>query len=65
MTIRITGEKIKNPEEKHPPENIIFSYVPEKSGDESLHNFMTQRLHELGIKRIEKGFSADEEEVDT
>ncbi|MBW1933599.1 MAG: hypothetical protein JRI56_11495 [Deltaproteobacteria bacterium] len=65
MTIRITGEKIKNPEEKHPPENIVFRYIPEKSEGESLHNFMMQRLHHLGMKKIEKGFAADEEEVDT
>ena len=56
MTIRITGEKIKNPEEKHPPENIVFRYIPEKSEGESLHNFMMQRLHHLGMKKIEKGF---------
>jgi len=65
MTIRITGEKRKNPEEKKPPENIIFSYIPEKSGDEVLHNFMSQRFHKLGIKKIEAGFNAEEEEVDT
>ncbi|MEA2054202.1 MAG: hypothetical protein U9O96_03665 [Candidatus Thermoplasmatota archaeon] len=62
--VRITGEKRKNPREHRPPENILFDYAPEKSGD-ALKNFVSQRLYNLGIEKIDSDFVTKEKEVAT
>jgi len=63
MSIKITEEETKNPEEKKRPANIIFTYIPEKSSDESLQSFVLQRLQNSGIGRVEWHITSNEERV--
>jgi len=64
MAIKIVEEEIKNPEEREPPGNVIFTYIPEKSSDESLQNFVLQQLQNSGIGRIDGHITSNEEKVD-
>jgi len=64
MAIKIVEEEIKNPEEREPPGNVIFTYIPEKSSGESLQNFVLQQLQNSGIGRIDGHITSNEEKVD-
>jgi len=65
MAIKITGEKVKRREERQAPASIIFRYIPEKSSNDSMRGFLSQRLKKLGIGKIENHFQSDEIEVKT
>jgi len=65
MAIKITGEKVKNREERKPPESILFRYIPGKSSTSSMQNFMSWRMEKLGTGKIENKMPSDEREVKT